>query len=195
MLAQRVSGVPWGHEGACLACTSSNSSRASPHRRHGRHQGNSPRARLREPETIRLGGRGCDSQLGSQRDQDPLPARRQSARRRGRSGRRGARGLPRLTPLLKASSGRLRGWTDDQVQRGIANLQNTLQAAKTDAPVDTQSPSQLASRRSVVVRQLVDTLRRIDDLHARIAELALLLRDQPKTRRGEDSSPPPSDRA
>jgi hypothetical protein len=45
------------------------------------------------------------------------------------------------------------------------------------------------------VHQLVDTLRRIDDLHARIAELALLLRDQPKTRRGEDSSPPPSDRA
>ena len=90
----------------------------------------------------------------------------------------------RLTPLLSEPSRRLHGWTDQQVQNGIQRLRDAVEAAKAaargeaapahmSAPVDGRTAP---SRDSI---EWVDSLRRVENLHARLAELAAVLGGRP----------------
>jgi uncharacterized membrane protein YccC len=94
----------------------------------------------------------------------------------------------RLTPLLSDSSRRLHGWTDDRIETGIHLLRDSVEAAKEAArgetvdgstPLDEQ-PQPVAAFSETV--ELTDSLRRIENLHARLAELALLLNGHPRVR-------------
>jgi hypothetical protein len=91
-----------------------------------------------------------------------------------------------LTPLLSEPSRRLHGWTDLQVQMDIQRLRDTVEVAKaaargeaTDAvrsaPVDARtSPS--GNNASI---ELAESLRRVENLRARLAELAVVLGGRP----------------
>ena len=94
----------------------------------------------------------------------------------------------RLTPLLSDSSRRLHGWTDDRIETGIHLLRDSVEAAKEAArgetvdgstPLDEQ-PQPVAACSETL--ELTDSLRRIENLHARLAELALLLNGHPRVR-------------
>jgi uncharacterized membrane protein YccC len=87
----------------------------------------------------------------------------------------------RLTPLLSDSSRILHGWTDDRVETGIHRLRDAVQyadaAARGDAapvtgfgPTD-QSPPVTPGTDNTSL-QLADSLRRVEDLAARLTELA-----------------------
>jgi hypothetical protein len=90
----------------------------------------------------------------------------------------------RLTPLLSDTSRRLHGWTDDRVETGIHRLRDAVQdaaaAARGDAapvtgfgPTD-ESPSVTRGTDNTSL-QLADSLRRVEDLAARLTELAQVL--------------------
>ena len=77
----------------------------------------------------------------------------------------------RLTPLLSDASRRLHGWTDQQVQVSIHRLRDAAETAKATARGDT-APANRSAKASI---ELADTLWRVENLHARIAELAAVL--------------------
>jgi uncharacterized membrane protein YccC len=90
----------------------------------------------------------------------------------------------RLTPLLSDSARRLHGWTDDRVETGIHRLRDAVQdaqaAARGDAapvtgfgPIN-ESPSVTRGTDNTSL-QMADSLRRVENLHARLAELAQVL--------------------
>jgi uncharacterized membrane protein YgaE (UPF0421/DUF939 family) len=89
----------------------------------------------------------------------------------------------RLTPLLSDSARILHGWTDDRVETGIHRLCDAVEAAKAAAqghavpvsgssPIDEPSPTRGVGTMTL---ELADSLRRVEHLQAKLAELALLL--------------------
>ena len=88
----------------------------------------------------------------------------------------------RLTPLLSVRSRVLHGWADDRVESGIQSIRSAAQgamaAAKGEAtiagrePTDEQ-PATTAAGTSTL--ELADSLRRVEDLHARLTELTGVL--------------------
>ena len=100
---------------------------------------------------------------------------------------------PRLTPLLSDSSRRLHGWTDEQIEIGIRRLRDDVEHAKaaaradaapanTSAPSDNQQPQRTTPAGHDTSLAMSDSLWRIENLHARLTELALLLRGHPRLR-------------
>ena len=97
----------------------------------------------------------------------------------------------RLTPLLTDSSRRLHGWTDQRVEMSIRRLRDGVEdamaaargdavAAKTSAPLDAHQ-AELATPATYDTRlEPADSLWLTDNLHTRLAELALLLRGHPR---------------
>ena len=99
----------------------------------------------------------------------------------------------RLTPLLSDSSRRLHGWTDEQIEIGIRRLRDDVEHAKaaargdaapvnTSAPSDNQQPQLITPASHDMSLAMNDSLWRIENLHARLTELALLLRGHPRLR-------------
>ena len=99
----------------------------------------------------------------------------------------------RLTPLLSDSSRRLHGWTDEQIEIGIRRLRDNVEDAKaaargdaapvnTSPPSDNQRPQLIAPASHDTSLAMNDSLGRIENLHARLAELTLLLRGHPRLR-------------
>ena len=97
----------------------------------------------------------------------------------------------RLTPLLTDSSRRLHVWTDQRVEGSIRRLRDDVAEAKaaargdaapakTSAPSDAQQPQFITLARDDTNLEPADALWRIENLHARLAELALLLRGHPR---------------
>jgi hypothetical protein len=93
----------------------------------------------------------------------------------------------RLTPLLSDYSRRLHGWTDDRIATGIDRLRDAVEAAKAAAqgeaapvtgygPVD--DPHANADAGAMTL-ELADSLWRVEQLHARLIDLALFLDDRP----------------
>jgi len=89
----------------------------------------------------------------------------------------------RLTPLLSDSSRRLHGWTDEQIEIGIRRLREAVEHAKaaaraeaapvnTSAPSDNQQPLLTTPASHDTNLPINDSLWRIENLHARLAELA-----------------------
>jgi hypothetical protein len=90
----------------------------------------------------------------------------------------------RLKPLLSDASRILHGWTDDRVETGIRRLRRAIAVAKTAArgddwpvaafgPTD-KSPSVTRGNDNTSL-QVADSLRRVEDLAARLTELAQVL--------------------
>jgi len=93
----------------------------------------------------------------------------------------------RLTPLLTDSSRRLHGWTDQRVEMRIRRLRDDVEdakaaargdaaAANTPAPLDARPPHLTTPPRYETRLEPADSLWLTDNLHYRLAELALLLR-------------------
>jgi uncharacterized membrane protein YccC len=86
----------------------------------------------------------------------------------------------RLTPLMSDTSRQLHGWTDERVENGIRRLRGAVSAAKsadsgdvrtvTTEPTDDGRPARPAASLG-----LDDSLRRIEQLHAALIRLALVL--------------------
>jgi uncharacterized membrane protein YgaE (UPF0421/DUF939 family) len=89
----------------------------------------------------------------------------------------------RLTPLLSDSSRLLHGWTDDRVEGGIHRLRDAVEAAKAaargDAAPSTECDSidelQTTTGAGTMTLELADSLRRVEQLHARLTDLAPVL--------------------
>jgi hypothetical protein len=96
----------------------------------------------------------------------------------------------RLTPLLSDSSRLLHGWTDQRVETGIQRLRDAMEsataAARGDAAAATASgptdEGHASTGTGAMTLELADSLRRVEDLHAKLTGLALLLGGQPDTR-------------
>jgi uncharacterized membrane protein YccC len=92
----------------------------------------------------------------------------------------------RLTPLLSDSARILHGWTDERVETGIRRLRDAVEAAKAAAqghaapsgPVDEPRTTTTAGTMTL---ELTDSLRRVEQLHARLIDLVLVLDGQPVT--------------
>jgi uncharacterized membrane protein YgaE (UPF0421/DUF939 family) len=93
----------------------------------------------------------------------------------------------RLTPLLSDSARILHGWTDDRVETGVHRLRDAVEAAKTAPrgdgaratecdPIDEPRTTGAAD---AVTLELADSLRRVEQLHARLIDLALVLDGHP----------------
>jgi uncharacterized membrane protein YccC len=86
----------------------------------------------------------------------------------------------RLTPLLTDSSRRLHGWTGQRVEMSIRRLREDVEDAKAAARGDAaavDTPARFDTR-----LESADFLWLTDNLHTRLAELALLLRGHPRLR-------------
>ena len=99
----------------------------------------------------------------------------------------------RLTPLLSDSSRRLHGWTDEHIEIGIRRLRDDVEQAKAaargdaapakaSAPSDNQQPQLATPASHDTSLAMDDSLWRIENLHSRLTELALLLRGHPRLR-------------
>jgi uncharacterized membrane protein YgaE (UPF0421/DUF939 family) len=95
----------------------------------------------------------------------------------------------RLTPLLSDSARILHGWTDDRVETGIHRLRDAVEAATAAArgdgaratecdPIDEPRTTSAAD---AVTLELADSLRRVEQLHATLIDLALVLDGRPAT--------------
>lgn len=95
-----------------------------------------------------------------------------------------------MTPLLSDSSRRLHGWTDEHIEIGIRRLRDDVEDAKaaargdaaaahTATPSDNQQPQLTTPASHDTTPAMNDSQWRIENLHARLAELALLLRGHP----------------
>ena len=92
----------------------------------------------------------------------------------------------RLTPLLSDSSRVLHGWTDDRVETGIHRLRDAVAAARVTAsgdgaPAAESDPtpeSATTTAGGTATLGLADSLRRVEQLRARLTELALVLNGQ-----------------
>jgi uncharacterized membrane protein YgaE (UPF0421/DUF939 family) len=100
----------------------------------------------------------------------------------------------RLTPVLADSPRRLLGWTDEQTENVIHHLRDDVETAKAAARGDqalVNTTGQKDERPSRLVippsarREMDDALWRIENLHARLIELALALDCQPRSPTGE----------
>ena len=84
-----------------------------------------------------------------------------------------------VTPLLSDSSRILHGWTDDRVETGIHRLRDAVATARGDGALATESgpadEDQATTGAHAVTLELADSLRRIEQLHARLIDLALIL--------------------
>ena len=98
----------------------------------------------------------------------------------------------RLTPLLSDSSRRLHGWTDERIEIGIRRLRAAVEdakaaargdaaPAKTSAPSDAQQPHLITPASDNTSLAMNDSLWRIENLHARLTELAALLNGHPSS--------------
>jgi uncharacterized membrane protein YgaE (UPF0421/DUF939 family) len=86
----------------------------------------------------------------------------------------------RLTPLLSDSARLLHGWSDDRVANGIRRLRDATaeaqaaargEAGRTDSgPID--EPVPIADAGATMSLALSDSLRRVENLHARLTDLA-----------------------
>ena len=91
----------------------------------------------------------------------------------------------RLTPLLSDSSRLLHGWTDDRVETGIHRLRDAVATAKATARGDAAPTTECDSINEpstttgagTMTLDLADSLRRVEQLHARLIDLALVLED------------------
>jgi uncharacterized membrane protein YccC len=91
----------------------------------------------------------------------------------------------RLSPLLSDSSRILHGWTDHRVETGIHLLRDAVEAAKTAARGDATALTRAApivepratQEAGAMTLELADSLRRVEDLNAKLNELAVVLRD------------------
>ena len=81
----------------------------------------------------------------------------------------------RLTPLLTDSSQRLHGWTDQQVEMSIRRLRDNVEDAKAAACGDAAAAYDTRLKPA-------DSLWLTDNLHTRLADLALLLRGHARLR-------------
>lgn len=87
----------------------------------------------------------------------------------------------RLMPLLSDASRILHGWTDAQVETGIRRLRDAVVAAKAaggdKTPVTGETPSDEpeAATQGGISLELADSLRRVEDLHAKLVDLARVL--------------------
>jgi uncharacterized membrane protein YccC len=92
----------------------------------------------------------------------------------------------RLTPLLSDASRRLHGWTDERVDIGISRLRAAVEHAKAAArgdaaPVNPSAPSDERQLRPItpssedITPDLADSLWHVENLHARLTELAQVL--------------------
>ncbi|HEY6576132.1 MAG TPA: hypothetical protein VI029_14620, partial [Mycobacterium sp.] len=99
----------------------------------------------------------------------------------------------RLTPLLTDSSRRLHGWTDERIETGIRRLRNDVEDTKAaagadrtpinkGASIDDLHPQLSTASRDDTNLALAESLWRVENLHARLAELAQLLSGQPGLR-------------
>jgi hypothetical protein len=86
----------------------------------------------------------------------------------------------RLTPLLTASSRRLHGWTDRQVELCIGRLRDDVADAKAAACGDASVAT--TPGRNGVPLEPDDSLNLGDNLHTRLAEFAQLLRGRTRLR-------------
>ena len=95
----------------------------------------------------------------------------------------------RLTPLLPDCARILHGWTDDRVETGIRRLRDAVEAATAAArgdgaratecdPIDEPRTTSAAD---AVTLELADSLRRVEQLHATLIDLALVLDGRPVT--------------
>lgn len=86
----------------------------------------------------------------------------------------------RLTPLLSDASRILHGWTDARVETGIRRLRDAVAAAKGAAggettPATTTRPTGEPEAKGGVTLELADSLRRVENLHAKLVDLACVL--------------------
>ena len=106
---------------------------------------------------------------------------------------RGTTTPPGGRSLLSDSSRRLHGWTDEQIEIGIRRLRDDVEHAKaaaradaapanTSAPSDNQQPQLTTPAGHDTSLAINDSLWRIENLHTRLTELALLLRGHPRLR-------------
>ncbi|HYJ57480.1 MAG TPA: FUSC family protein [Mycobacterium sp.] len=86
----------------------------------------------------------------------------------------------RLRPLLSDSSRLLHGWSDEQVAKGIQRLRGAVERAESSArgrPIratdEAADSAQVAN--AVTTLGLSDSLRRVENLHARLTDLASAL--------------------
>jgi uncharacterized membrane protein YccC len=87
----------------------------------------------------------------------------------------------RLTPLLTDSSRRLHGWTDQRVEMSIRRLRDDVADAK--AAARGYAAAADTSVRNGTHLDAIDFLWPANNLHTRLGEFALLLRDTPDARR------------
>ena len=98
----------------------------------------------------------------------------------------------RLTPLLSDSSRRLHSWTDERIEIDIRRLRAAVEdakaaargdaaPAKTSAPSDVQQPHLITPASDNTSLAMNDSLWRIENLHARLTELAALLNGHPSS--------------
>jgi hypothetical protein len=99
----------------------------------------------------------------------------------------------RLTPVLSDSSRRLHGSSDEQIEIGIRRLREAVEHAKaaargdavpvnTSAPSDNQQPQLTTPPGHDTSLEMNDSLWRNENLHARLTELAVVLRGHPRLR-------------
>ncbi len=98
----------------------------------------------------------------------------------------------RLTPLLSDSSRHLHGWTDERIEIGIRSLRDDVgdakaaargdaAPAKTSAASDAQQLDLITPASDNASLELTDSLWGIENLHARLNELATLLNGHPSS--------------
>jgi len=86
----------------------------------------------------------------------------------------------RLTPLLSDSSRLLHGWSDDQIAKGVHRLRGAIERAESSARGGPVRATDEAAESAPVANAatplgLSDSLRRVENLHARLTDLATTL--------------------
>jgi hypothetical protein len=85
----------------------------------------------------------------------------------------------RLTPLLSDSSRLLHGWSDEQVAQGIHRLRGAIERAESSArgtPIRaTDEAAEVPAADAATPLGLSDSLRRVENLHARLTDLTTAL--------------------
>jgi hypothetical protein len=89
----------------------------------------------------------------------------------------------RLTPLLSDASRRLHGWSDEQVAKGMHRLRDVVERAESSARGEVTRTPDAAEEVMPVPNAgslgLSDSLRRAENLYARLTDLAAVLAEAP----------------
>ena len=97
----------------------------------------------------------------------------------------------RLSPLLSAPSRLLHGWSDEQVLRGLRRLRAAIERTRSTARGEAVGTPESPERNGPAARAaeslgLSDSVRRVENLHARLTDLASVL-DSPGSSRATPS--------